>query len=484
MLSLKKLEKAHGTKQKKEIEKELPFFITVVFLLASSGLAPYLIFKKVSKIDLLPVIQQEANKILKRIDFLAGDPLTMISNTKGRLHSEALSEFLGGYILSMQSGGDVLSYLKSQMNSAFDIFAESEKTSIEKTKAIIEAFMTLQVVILAVFIIVAAMGNNPLDATTTSQTNSDTPYFIMLLPLVISVGFLKLVQDLTSPKTHELELKIILIYIIPSVLIAIIIILTGIFSTFNVDEYVLGIALIAGSIWPALKFKKIYTLGLNAESATPRILRDITEARKVGLGPEKCVQKACAGNDFKLFNPIANSISNKLQWGVSLNNIFNSLQNEIKNFKVLISFKILFEIISSGGGNAETLDSLAATSERLHNIEKTKQEMLKPYVMVAFMLMGITGFSILMVIDSFGDIEKGKELDEAKRAELEAEVDSSISVFSIVIIFQSWITGLVLGKIITGNYSGGFQYSLVLIIITLVGVTIINLSLFKVASLF
>ena len=285
MLSLKKPKKAHGTKQKKELDKELPFFITIVFLLASSGLAPYLIFKKVSKIDLLPVIQQEANKILKRIDFLAGDPLTMISNTKSRLHSEALSEFLGGYILSMQSGGDVLSYLKSQMNSAFDIFAESEKTSIEKTKAIIEAFMTLQVVILAVFIIVAAMGNNPLDATTTSQTNSDTPYFIMLLPLVVSVGFLKLVQDLTSPKTNELELKIILIYVIPSVLIAIIIILTGIFSTFNVDEYVLGVALIAGSIWPALKFKKIYALGLNAESATPRILRDITEARKVGLGP-------------------------------------------------------------------------------------------------------------------------------------------------------------------------------------------------------
>ena len=484
MLSLKKPEKAHGTKQKRKMDEELPYFITMVFLLANSGLSPYLILKKISKMDLLPIIKQESVKLLKRIDFLTGDPLTTISNTKGRPYSEAFSEFLGGYILSIQSGGDVLSYLKSQMKSAFDIYAETERNSIEKTKAIVESFMTLQVVVLAVFIIVAAMGSNPLDPSTTSQTSSAPPFYIMLLPVIISIGFLKLVQNLTRPKTHELELKKILIYVIPSVLIGIIIVLSGIFSVFRVDEYIIGVALIAGCIWPTLKFKKIYALGLNAESATPRILRDITEARKVGLGPEKCVQKACAGNIFNLFNPIANSISNKLQWGVSLDNIFNSLQNEIKNFQVLISFKILFEIISSGGGNAETLDSLAETSEKVHNIEKTKHEMLKPYVMVAFMLMGITGFSILMVIDSFGDIEKEKVIDVVKRAELEAKVNSSVSVFSIVIIFQSWITGLVLGKIITGNYSGGFQYSLILVIIALIAVTIINLSLFKLTSLF
>ncbi len=485
MLSLKKFEvKEYESRQKKKIEKELPYFITIVFLLASSGLGPYFIFKKIREINLLPVIRQEVDKILKRIDFLGVDPLTVLNETKNRSSSKALGEFLGGYVSSIQSGGNVMNYLKAKMESAFDVYAEVEKNSVENTKAIIEAFMTLQVVVLAVFIIVAAMGNNPLDATSTGQGDSDYSNLVLVLPLIISVGFLKLVQHITIPKTNELDFKKILTYIIPGVLIAVIIILTGIFSTLRADAYIIAIALMAGSILSALKFNKIYALSLDAESATPLILRDITEARKVGLGPEKCLEKACARNNFSSFNPLANSISNKLQWGVSLNNIFNSLQNEIKNFQVLISFKILFEIISSGGGNVETLDSLAKASEKVHDIQKTKLAMLKPYVMVGFMLMGITGFSTLMVIDTFGDIEKSKEIDDTKLAELEAKVASSVSNFSIIIVLQSWITGLFLGKIITGNYSGGFQYSLILIIIALLGVTMIHLSLFSMSSLF
>ena len=47
LLSLKKLqEKGYESKQKNKIEKELPYFITIVTLLATSGFGPYFIFKK------------------------------------------------------------------------------------------------------------------------------------------------------------------------------------------------------------------------------------------------------------------------------------------------------------------------------------------------------------------------------------------------------------------------------------------------------
>ena len=61
--------------------------------------------------------------------------------------------------------------------------------------------------------------------------------------------------------------------------------------------YILGIALIASTIWPAMQFKsKIQVCNLDAENATSQIMRDVAEARKAGLGPEKCVVKATRQN--------------------------------------------------------------------------------------------------------------------------------------------------------------------------------------------
>jgi len=484
LLSLKKLqEKEYESKQKNKIEKELPYFITIVTLLATSGFGPYFIFKKLKDFELLPTLRLESDKILKRMQLLGLDPMTAMQQAKDRPSSKALGDFLSGYVSSIQSGGNVMNYLKSKMKSTFDGFAESEKQQVDTVKALIEAYMTLQVVVLAVFVIVAAMGNNPLSTTPTDESN-DLTYYVMLLPLVIAIVFLKIAQGVALPKTREISIKKFLLYGSPVIVVSLLLIASGIFSDFGANPYILGFAFIIASLWPAITFKKRYLASLDAESATPQILRDITEARKVGLSPEKCVIKACNRKSFNLFNPVAESISNKLQWGVPIENIFASFKKQVTNFKVLISFRVLFEIISSGGGNVETLDSLAETSERIHTIEKSKQEMLKPYVMIGFMLIGITGFSTLIVIDSFSDIEIGKETDEAKRAEIAKKANSSVEAFSLILVVQSWITGLFLGKIITGNYSGGFKYAIFLVIISIAGVAVIQSSIFNIASLF
>ena len=298
----------------------------------------------------------------------------------------------------------------------------------------------------------------------------------------MSAVFLKIVQGMNQSHVNELELKKILRYAIPCILIAVILIFTNLLSSINGDAYLIGGALIAASIWPALKFKKIYALNLGAESATPQILRDITEARKAGIGPEKCVIRACKRKDFNLFNPIANAISNKLEWGIPMNNIFNDLRNQIKNFQVLISFRILFEVISAGGGNAQILDSLSDTSEKVHNIEKNKRDSLKPYVIVGFMIMAVTAFTTLMVISSFEHINEEKNIGEADKEQNKIQVSSLMQLVSISVVVQSWLAGLFIGKTTTGAYSGGFIYSIFLVIITIVGIAIIQSSVIDITS--
>jgi flagellar protein FlaJ len=482
MLSLKKLDQAdYEKKQGKKIERELPYFITLVSLLAASGLGPYTILQKIQEIHLLPIIRGEAVKILKRIDMLGVDPLVALAQAKDKPSSRALGEFLGGYVSAIQSGGNIVNYLKSKMTSSFERLENAEKQSVEKLSGIVHGWLTMQIVVLAVFILVATVGSNPLSDSGTT-TPPDPPYLLLIFSPIMSIVFMKIVQKMNYSNIQEIEVKKILRYAIPSILIAIILMYSNVLSSFHANAYILGVALIAASIWPALKFKKIYITNLDAEAATPQILRDITEARKTGVGPEKCVIHACKRKDFKSFNVIANAIANKLEWGMPMYNIFETLQKEIKNFQVLISFRILIEIISSGGGNVNTLDSLSDTSEKMHTIAKNKRDMLQPYVIVGFMLITITGFTTLLTIDSFAEINEKKNLGQTYAGQA-PQSNSLLDVVSLAVVAQAWLAGIFLGKITKGAYSGGFLFSILLIAITMADIGIIQLHVVNIGSI-
>ena len=483
MLSLKKLDQAdYEKKQNKKIERELPYFITIMSLLASSGFGPYTILQKIKEINLLPIIQTETIKILKKIDMLGMDPLTALSQAKDKPSSRALGEFLNGYVSAIQSGGNVVNYLKSKMASSYDRLENIEKSSVEKLSGVVHGWLTMQIVILAVFILVAAIGSNPL-TNSGSSTTSDPPYLLLIFSPIISIAFMKIIQKMNVSNIPEIEVKKILKFGLPPFIIAIVLIASNALASLHANAYILGISLVVASLWPTLKFQKIYVINIHAEAATPQILRDITEARKAGMGPEKCIIHACNRKDFKSFNTIANTIASKLEWGIPMDNIFETLQKEMKNFQVLVSFRILFEIITSGGGNVNTLDSLADASEKIHNIAKNKRDMLQPYVIVGFMLIIITGFTTLLTIDSFADINQGKDVVHANNPQQSAQPNALLEVVSIAVVAQAWLAGLFIGKITKGAYSGGFMFSLLLTIITMVSIGMIQLHVINIGAI-
>ncbi|MGB6462781.1 MAG: type II secretion system F family protein [Nitrosotalea sp.] len=482
MLSLKKLDQAENEKkQDKKIERELPYFITIVSLLASSGLGPYTILQKIREINLLPIIRGETVKILNRIDMLGIDPLTALSQAKDRPSSRSLGEFFGGYVSAIQSGGNVVNYLKSKMSSSYDRLESVEKQSVEKLSGIVHAWLTMQIVILSVFILVAAIGSNPLSSN--GASSSGPPYLLLVFSPIISIVFMKVVQKMNYSNIPEIEIKKILKFALPPFIVGMVLIASNLFSNLHANAYILGGSLVVGSLWPAIKFKKIYTANLHAEAATPQILRDITEARKAGMGPEKCIIHACKRKDFRSFNIVANTIANKLEWGIPLSNIFETLHKEVKNFQVLITFRILFEIISSGGGNVNTLDSLADSSEKIHDIAKNKRDGLQPYVIVGFFLIVVTGFTTLLTIDSFADIDKEKNALPNSNVQTSSAPDSFLDVVSIAVIAQAWLAGLFIGKITKGAYSGGFMYSVLLTTISMVAIGMIQLHVINIGAI-
>lgn len=476
--------KEHEAKDKqkkanKKIDAELPFFITIVTLLASSGFGPYSIFLKIKDLELLPHVRMESLKILKRIDILGKDPLVVMSETNEK--GSNFGDFLNGWVSSIQSGGDVVNYLKTKMTSTFEMYEMQQGELAKKVETVIETYMTMQIVVLAIYIIITATSTDGV-GTPPGPNDIDPLYMVIILPPIVSILFSLIAAKLNKSKVKELDWKKILMFGIPGILAAVAIITLNFIPEFNL--YILGGALIAAAIWPALNFKSKYKFAIDAETATAQIMRDVAEARKAGLGPEKCVIRTTKKDDYKSFSKVANGIANKLEWGMTLDDIFSYIKKEVTDFKILINFKILFEIISSGGGNVNTLNTLAGVAESMKNIEKTKREKLQPYVMVGFMLIAITGFTTLLVIESLTSLGADLESDEEKRALLESEAKDRFQLLGIAILVQSWISGLFLGKITTGSYSGGFMYSIFLVGIAIGAIVLIQSKIFSVSSIF
>ena len=473
-------EKDKQKKSNKKIETELPFFITMVTLLATSGFGPYTIFMKIKDLELLPNVRIESIKILKKIDILGKDPLVVMAETKTK-GSPGFGEFLSGWVSTIQSGGDVVNFLTTKMNNAFELYEAQQKELANKVQTLIETYMTMQIVVLAIYIIITATSTDGVGGAP-DPNEMDPLYMVIVLPPAVSILFLIVASRLNKTRVKEVDWKKILMFGLPGILAAIAINSLNILPDYNL--YILGIALIVSAVWPALNFKNKYTFSLDAESATASIMRDVAEARKAGLGPEKCVIRTTKRKDFGFFNKVANGIANKLEWGMTLDDIFKFIKKETSDFQVLINFKVLFEIISAGGGNVNTLDTLARVSEKMRTIEKTKREMLKPYVMVGFMLIAITGFTTLLVIESLTSLSADLEENEAKKALLESQAKSRFELLGLALLVQSWIAGLFLGKITTGSYSGGFMYSIFLIGISIAAIIIIQLKIFSVSSIF
>jgi len=478
MISISKInQKGFELKQGKKINKELPYFITIVTLLSSAGIGPYFMLQRVKSMELLPTIRNETNKMIKRIDLLGVDPLEVMRQVRLRASSKALGEFFDGYVATVESGGNIINYLKSKMKTIFDRHAESQKQAVVKLGALVEAYMTIQVVLLAVYIISAAVISDPF---ATSETGISSEVIFLILTPVISILFLLAANRNSVSKSPEIDFKKIIMFGAPGLIVSGIVIGLDLIPDPFIEPYLLGGALIASSIVPTIYFKKLYAKTISAEDSTPKILRTISEARKTGMSPESSVIHACKRKEYGVFNSVANGIANKIEWGVDFKTIFKDLQKEIQTFNVLISFNILFELISAGGGNPQTLDSLTETSERMQEIQKEKRELLMPYLFVGFVLMGTTGFTTLLVIDSFGDIaQESQELSN-----IEELAGSSLGLFPLIVLVQSWTAGLFLGRVIKGAFSGGFFYSIILVIMTLIGITLIQFSIIDVNSLF
>ncbi len=114
--------------RKRNIETNLPFAIIHIASIASSGVPPGKIFKLLTNYTEYGAIAEEARKITRNIELLGMDVTSAIREVARTTPSENFRLFLSGFASTIDTGGDLYSFLRTEAEKAlFEYRIKREK---------------------------------------------------------------------------------------------------------------------------------------------------------------------------------------------------------------------------------------------------------------------------------------------------------------------------------------------------------------------
>lgn len=452
-----------------KLEAELPFAAMMITLMAASGVTPYESFKRMRGVEVLEKFKAEGDEMVRLVEVLGYDPMTAMERRAEETVSRPYAEFLEGYISSVKSGGSVINYLMSKLRGIFDEYATKARNAVERLETLVEAYMVMLIVIFCFYILssVTAPATGIIGSSGIPDT-SQLIYPLVLVVIPIFTLFFMYIANNSRPGTLRGMREPYLAGAVPGVLFAAFFAATIYVPDLSfINEIVntpllLTVGLVAVCIPPSLTYYRIARKNFSAEKAVPSLLRDVTEARRTGLSPEKSIIHAARRRGYGPFASDLRRMINQIEWGVSLRKVYADLRDLIKSWPVLVDFFILVETIEIGGGDANTLNMLAEYSEKTETIEKGMRDMLKPYIILPFVWTVLMAFTVTFTIQTLAQIP-AIALAAGETAEIIQKFSNpSVGIIEAGIVFHSWLSGFFIGKVSDGNFASGFKFAALL----------------------
>ena len=458
-----------SSEEKEKTERELPFAVMIFTLMAASGISPYDGWKKMRKLTFLPIFKKEADEIVRQVEVLGKDPLTVMHQRSEETASKLYRNFLGGFVSSVRSGGKLVDYMKSQLKSIFELRYITLNRSIERIAALVEAYSVMLIVVLCTYILFVVFSSSSVMDLLASTSISISPvmsYIIAFVFMPVLSGFFILIahnmQPSPFPDLKDLYKKA-LIFIIPTYAV---IAIFSMMSPLQAAIKPLGlpeittICLVAASFPLALQYYRISRINYNAEESMPSFIREITESQKTGLSPEKSIVQATKRKDYGPFSKYLELMRSQIEWGVPLRKTFDNLRKEIRSWFVVVNFAMMVETLEIGGNSIQSLEILSEYSEKERELQVNRRALLKPYILLAFMWSALIAVTTTIVALTTTMMTGVVNTDLSSVAMI--AMQDQLRVFSVGIIIQCWISGFFIGKISEGNFGAGFKHSAML----------------------
>jgi flagellar protein FlaJ len=456
------------------LEREMPFASAYITVMATGGISPYGSLKRLSKVDLMPAMRKEAMEIMRDVEIFGIDPLSALSHSADIHPLDIYRDFMSGYSSTVITGGDIGHYLEAKTHDIFKSRASRIKVAAERLGILLESFIIVVVLMSLCFYILFSV--DAIYTTGVSMYSSLLMYTFVFAPM-LSVVFIYLAHGMQpkSPVNDYRPYKVAGVSTAAG--IAVFLLLSGFFGVFPTLTDIstsISIALVVVCVPPAIVHTKLSRKRMETEKGIANFLRDLTEVRKTGMAPERCIENLSKRN-YGAFSKELEKISSELSWGIPLKRVFQDFMKRTKSWLSQLVVFLLVEAIDVGGGTIGMIESLSRFNHMTQEVEKEKRMNTRPYIIMpyfaAVMLMATTLMVIMFV---------GKTVSLAS-AGMGTSIDLAgiTSTFTLSVIIHVFMIGLVAGKIGEESVAAGFKHSALLVVIALVASIIIpNVGIF------
>jgi flagellar protein FlaJ len=463
------------------IEREMPFAAAYISVMASGGIAPYSSFKRLSEVELMPAMRNEAREIIKDVEVFGKDPLSALESAAKKNPLDIFRDFLGGYSSTVIIGGDIGHFLERKAEEIFKTRAMRVKAAAERLGMLLETFIIVMVMMSLCFYILFAV--NEIQATAATSMMSGIILYTYLFTPLLSMMFIWMAHNM-QPKTPITDMYPYKIYGICGVVAVILFLvltdfmgyvpiplLAGI-STIIDLPIAISIALCVATAPAAMVYIKRNKRTTGMEQGVASFLRDLTEVRKTGLSPEKCIE-SLSNRDYGVFTKELRKISSEISWGVPLKKVIMDFLSRTKSWMTQIVMFLLVETIDVGGGTIAMIESLARFNNLTQEVEKEKKMSVRPYVMMPYLAsILLVATTIMMLSFTTGNIVPTSLPGQSATPKDTGPIKL---IFMTSVVFHSYLIGIVAGKISEESVAAGFKHATILVIIATIASKVIPL---------
>ncbi len=459
--------------RKSLVESEMQFLASYVSIMARGGVSMARAMEVFRRSSLFPGLRMEAQELFRRIGLFGRDPLTALEEIASYHPSQVFKEFVLGYVVTLRSGGDVVHYLETKVEDFFRRQGEAIRQMIQKLGMYIEIYMIVAVVGgISLFVLFTSAGG----VRSGGLAGGYDPIILMLfnflgLPLFSAaiIYAAHVAQPRWGMEGRDITYTALFSAVIAplSYLTAVIVtggylVFSGIFTRQSVLGQVAGIsaALLTISI-PAWMTYRRATKGVRTlEKQAALYIEDVSELRKTGLSPERSLIEA-SKRDHGPLNPIVRRLAVALEMGFDIEEAVRRSIHGIRSWLLRVMFRFVVDSIKVGGGSPEVFYLLARYSASISEAYERLKAGLRIYIMmpyigaIFFMVTSIVYLS-LVIASPIPAIGSRIDVSSIHRLSL---------IASIASIVNSWIMGLVAGKISGLSMGEGFKHASIITIL-------------------
>jgi len=448
------------------LEREMPFASAYISVMASGGIAPYTSFKRLADVQLLPAMNCEAREIIKDVEIFGIDPLTAIERAAKENPLDIFKDFLSGYASTVIIGGDIGHFLERKAEDIFKARAMRVKAAAERLGMLLETFIIVNVMMSLCFYIMFSVQNIGVGGGSGGDVSTIILYTFVLSPM-LSIMFVYLAHSM-QPKTPVTEMRPYKVFAVCSpigIALFLFLFLSGSFGVLSQMPVALALALFISAAPAAIVNGKLSGKKTKTEQGVTSFLRDLTEVRKTGLSPEKCIE-SLSHREYGVFSKELRKISSEISWGIPLKKVMMDFIHRTRSWMTQIVMFLLVETVDVGGGTIEMVESLARFNNLTQEVEKEKKSATRPYIMMPYfaaLLLVVT--TSLMLGFTTGTIGVAGSATPPN-------MDWIRQVFMTSAIFYSYMVGIVAGKISEESIAAGFKHAAVLVVISAIAAEI------------